>query len=225
LAARRSKRSLDKQQKRLWRFCPFPYCISAFVAFVSSTRGRAARFVFQIKRSCMSIETLREKLPEFAKDVRLNLSTIVNEDKLAPQAKWGVLLACAIASRNGQVRAAVAADAAAHLSPEALEAAKAAASIMAMNNVYYRFAHLASNAEYKKMPARLRMNVIANPGVPKADFELWALAVSAINGCGACIDSHEKVLQEAGVTADQIQAAVRYAAVIQSAAIALEAAA
>jgi len=73
------------------------------------------------------------------------------------------------------------------------------------------------------MPARLRMNVIANPGVDKADFELWSLAVSAINGCGACIDAHENILNEAGVAATTIQTAVRFAAIIQSVAVAIEA--
>ena len=93
-----------------------------------------------------------------------------------------------------------------------------------MNNVYYRFVHLASNAEYQTMPAKLRMNVIGNPGVPKVDFELWSLAVSAINGCGMCIDSHEKVLRDAGVDAQTIQTAVRFASVLQSLAVALESA-
>ncbi|VTZ27131.1 Alkyl hydroperoxide reductase AhpD (fragment) [Methylocella tundrae] len=95
---------------------------------------------------------------------------------------------------------------------------------MAMNNVYYRFVHLASNASYRTLPAKLRMSVIGAPGVPKTDFELWCLAVSAINGCGACIDSHEKVLIEAGVTEEAIQTAVRFAAIVQSAAVAIEAA-
>ncbi len=172
----------------------------------------------------MSIETLKDAIPDFAKDVRLNLSVIANEDILAPQTKWGLVLACAIASRNPQVREALAQEASAHLSPEAVTAAKAAASIMAMNNVYYRFVHLASNKDYGTMPAKLRMTVIANPGVPKHDFELWALAVSAINGCGMCIDSHEQILRQAGVGTAEIQTAVRYAAIIQSAAAALEAA-
>jgi lipoyl-dependent peroxiredoxin subunit D len=95
---------------------------------------------------------------------------------------------------------------------------------MAMNNVYYRAVHLASNTEYTKMPARLRMNVIANPGAPKLDFELWCLAVSAINGCGACIDSHEKALRDGGVPAEKIHAVLRYAAIVESTAVALEAA-
>jgi alkyl hydroperoxide reductase subunit D len=66
------------------------------------------------------------------------------------------------------------------------------------------------------------MNVIGKPGVDKGDFELWCLAVSAINGCGACIDSHEKVLLAAGFTAEQVQAAVRIAAVVHAVAATLD---
>lgn len=81
---------------------------------------------------------------------------------------------------------------------------------------------LASYKEYGSMPARLRINVIANPGVAKIDFALWSLSVSAINACGLCIDSHEKVLREADVSAAEIHTAVRFAAVIQSAAVVFE---
>ncbi|CAL79056.1 alkylhydroperoxidase, AhpD protein [Bradyrhizobium sp. ORS 278] len=172
----------------------------------------------------MSIEQLKDQIPDFAKDVRLNLSSMASDETLSPQAKYGLFVACAIATRNPMVMAAFEAVAAAQLSATALAAAKSAAAIMAMNNVYYRFVHLASNKEYATMPARLRMNVIANPGVDKADFELWSLAVSAINGCGTCIDAHEKVLQEAAVPAASIQTAVRFAAIIQSVAVAIEAA-
>jgi alkyl hydroperoxide reductase subunit D len=172
----------------------------------------------------MSVEQLKDRIPDFAKDVRLNLTSMASDETLAPQAKYGLFVACAIATRNPAVLAALEAVAAEHLSSAALAAAKSAAAIMAMNNVYYRFVHLASNMEYATMPARLRMNVIANPGVDKADFELWSLAVSAINGCGTCIDSHEKVLKDAGVSAAAIQTAVRFAAIIQSVAVAIEAA-
>ena len=171
----------------------------------------------------MSIDDLKSIVPDFAKDVRLNLTSMVSDESLGQQTRYGLFVAAAIAARNPIVTAAMEALAADKLAPAALAAAKAAASIMAMNNVYYRFVHLASNKEYGAMPARLRMNVIANPGVDKADFELWSLAVSAINGCGACIDAHEKVLQEAGVAAATIQTAVRFAAIIQSVAIAIEA--
>ncbi|PNG26837.1 carboxymuconolactone decarboxylase family protein [Methylocella silvestris] len=172
----------------------------------------------------MSIDSLKAQLPDFAKDVRLNLGSIANDDSLKEQTKYGLLLACALASRNAEVAAAFDREAASHLTPEARDAARAAATIMGMNNVYYRFVHLASNPVYKTMPAKLRMGVIGSPGVPKTDFELWCLAVSAINGCGMCIDAHEKVLADAGVTQEVIQTAVRYAAIVQSAAIALEAA-
>jgi len=171
----------------------------------------------------MTIEVLKERIPDFAKDVRLNLSSLASDETLGEQTKYGLLVATAIATRNVDVIAAIEAEAAGKLSPAALSAAKSAAAIMAMNNVYYRFVHLASNKDYATMPARLRMNVIANPGVDKADFELWSLAVSAINGCGMCIDSHEKVLLQAGVSTATIQTAVRFAAIIQSVAVSIEA--
>ena len=171
----------------------------------------------------MSIDALKTALPDFAKDTRLNLSSLASDETFTYQQKFGLMVACGIASRNATVRAELLDEAAPHLSPEALGAAKAAATIMAQNNVYYRFVHLASNATYKTMPAKLRMNVIGKPGVDKADFELWSLAVSAINGCGMCIDAHEDVLRKAGMSSEQIQTAIRYAAIIQSAAVALEA--
>jgi alkyl hydroperoxide reductase subunit D len=102
------------------------------------------------------------------------------------------------------------------LAEEARTAAKAAAAIMGMNNVYYRSLHLMHNQEYRTLPARLRMNVLANPGVDKADFELWSTAVSAVNGCGMCLDAHETELKKHGVTAPQIQAALRIAAVVNA---------
>ncbi|MBN9026877.1 carboxymuconolactone decarboxylase family protein [Kaistia nematophila] len=172
----------------------------------------------------MSIDSLKSRIPDFAKDVRLNLSTLASDETLTPQQKYGLIVACGIATRNPEVKAALEAEAAPHLSPAVLAAAKSAASIMAMNNVYYRFSHLVSNAEYRTMPAKLRMNVIGNPGVDKVDFELWSLAVSAINGCGMCMDSHEAVLRKANVSAEVIQASVRFAAIIQSVAVSLEAA-
>ncbi|MBZ9938495.1 carboxymuconolactone decarboxylase family protein [Mesorhizobium sp. BR1-1-16] len=172
----------------------------------------------------MSIDSLKSRIPDFAKDVRLNLSTLGSDETLTPQQKYGLMVACGIASRNPEVRAALEAEAAPHLTPAALAAAKSAAAIMGMNNVYYRFTHLVSNGEYRTLPAKLRMNVIGNPGVEKVDFELWSLAVSAINGCGMCMDSHEAVLKKAEVPTEIVHTAVRFAAIIQSAAIALEAA-
>ena len=170
----------------------------------------------------MTVEQLRETLPGYAKDLKLNLGSLLTDTVLTEQQRWGALLATALAARNPKLIEAISTEAAAHLTPEAIAAAKSAASIMAMNNIYYRFTHLASDRDYATMPARLRMNVIANPGVEKADFELWSLAVSAINGCGACIDSHDKVLRQAGVSREAIQQAVRIAAVVHAVAATLD---
>lgn len=170
----------------------------------------------------MTLDNIRELIPDYAKDLKLNLSAMLNDTVLTEQQRWGCLMATALAARNSTLIAAVTADAPAHLQPAAINAAKAAASIMAMNNIYYRFTHLASDPDYATMPARLRMNVIANPGVDKADFELWSLAVSAINGCGRCIDAHDQVLRQAGVTREAIQQAVRIASVIHAVAATLD---
>lgn len=164
----------------------------------------------------MSMNDLARTLPDYAKDLRLNVSSLLAEPVLGDQRKYGTLVACAHATGVHALIAAAEAEAASKLTPEAMTAAKAAASIMAMNNVYYRFVHLASNKEYSKLPAKLRMNVIGAPGIDKADFELFSLAVSAINGCGMCIDAHEKVLLGHGVSTEVIQAAVRLASVVQA---------
>jgi alkyl hydroperoxide reductase subunit D len=171
----------------------------------------------------MSLEALKTAVPEYAKDLKLNLSSLARETILDDQKKWGTFLASAHAVGVPAVVRAVEAEIADTLSPEAISAAKSAAAIMGMNNVYYRFVHLSSAKDYKTLPAKLRMNVIANPGVDKADFELWSLAVSAINGCGACIDSHEAELRRHGVSAEQIQTAVRIASTLNAIAAVLNA--
>jgi alkyl hydroperoxide reductase subunit D len=166
----------------------------------------------------MSFDALREQLPAYAKDLSLNLSTLAGEETLNAQQKWGTFVASAHAVGVIPVIAAAEASArAGGLSEEALTAAKGAAAIMGMNNVYYRALHIMRNGEeYRTLPARLRMTIIGNPGVEKADFELWSTAVSAINGCGMCIDAHEAELKKHGVTNVQIQAALRIGAVVNA---------
>jgi alkyl hydroperoxide reductase subunit D len=165
----------------------------------------------------MSLDALRETLPAYAKDLSLNLSSLASETILTDQQKWGCFVASAYAiGVPAVVKAVEAAAAAAGFSPEANTAAKAAAAIMGMNNVYYRSLHLMHNAEYRTLPARLRMNILANPGVAKVDFELWSLAVSAINGCGMCLDAHEAELKKHDMANTAIQAALRIAAVVNA---------
>ena len=171
----------------------------------------------------MSLQALRDRLPDYARDLKLNLGSLAAEPALGEVQRWGTFVASAIASRNAEVVDAVLADAREKLQPHEIAAAKTAAAIMGMNNVYYRFVHLVEKDEYRTLPAKLRMNAMANPGVAKQDFELWSLAVSAVNGCGMCITAHEKVLRDAGLTAEQVQAAVRIAAVVHAVAVTLEA--
>ncbi|MBV9840307.1 MAG: carboxymuconolactone decarboxylase family protein [Sphingomonadaceae bacterium] len=164
----------------------------------------------------MSLKTFAEALPDYANDLRLNVGSLLSDATLGDQRKYGLFLACAHGTGYKPIVAAAEAEIEGKLSPEAANAARAAAAIMAMNNVYYRFVHLASNKEYGQLPARLRMNVIGSPGIDKADFELFSLAVSAQNGCGMCIDSHEKVLKQHGVSSETIQSAARIAAVMKA---------
>jgi alkyl hydroperoxide reductase subunit D len=170
----------------------------------------------------MSLDHLKNSLPDYAKDIRLNLGSLAAEPSLSAEQRAGTFVASAIAARNQAVIEAVVGEFGADLSDEAMSAAKAAATIMAMNNIYYRFTHLVGG-DYPNMPAKLRMNVMARPGVDKATFELWSLAVSAINGCGMCMESHERAVRQHGLTAEQVQAVVRIASVVHATAVTLDA--
>lgn len=165
----------------------------------------------------MNLESLLDTVPAYAKDLKLNFSTVVGQQMdLTPQQAWGTAVASAYAVGSGELLRSVIEQAAQHISEQAINAAKGAAAIMGMNNVYYRFLHLTSNEKYKTMPARLRMNIMRQHGVDHLDFELWCTAVSAINGCGACVDSHEKTLRDKGMEEDKILAAVRIASVVNA---------
>ncbi len=173
----------------------------------------------------MTLDAIREQLPDYARDLKLNLGSV-----LTPQGAPGlsesqiasIALATAIASRDAQLVRAIESWAQPQLDAAHLQATRAAAAIMGMNNIYYRFLHLVEDAEYQNMPARLRMNVIGNPGIDKLEFELLSLAVSAVNGCGLCVTAHERKLREGGIGREAIQSAVRIASVIHAVAGVLE---
>jgi alkyl hydroperoxide reductase subunit D len=170
-----------------------------------------------------AINRLREAMAPFAKDIQLNLSSVLQGGALDDTQRWTVAVACAIAARNPALRDAVLRDAATKIGDGALDDAKAAAALMAMNNVYYRFRHMVDKESYGAKAARLRMNRIVQPKTDKVTFELECLAVSAINGCEVCIQSHERAVIEGGLTEDHVHDAVRIAATMRAAAIALEA--
>jgi alkyl hydroperoxide reductase subunit D len=173
-----------------------------------------------------AVQQLRDSIPEPARDIRLNLQSVLEQGPLTAAQRWGVAIASAIAARNPRLRDAVVAEARAVLDPAIVDAVvddgQAAAALMAMNNVFYRFRHMIAKESYGQMPARLRMQRIAKPATNKADFELICLAVSAINGCEICVRSHEQAVLSGGLTEEHVHEAVRLAAVINAAAVSLE---
>jgi alkyl hydroperoxide reductase subunit D len=173
----------------------------------------------------LTLDSIREALPGYARDLQLNLGSVLSTagaPGLSERQIWAVALAAAAASRNAGFTRELQTLAAAHLDAAHINAPHAAAAVMVMNNVYYRFLHLVEDEEYGKLPARLRMNVIGSPGIAKADFELLALAVSAINGCGTCVASHERQLRQHGLSREAVQSAVRIAATVHAVARVLE---
>jgi alkyl hydroperoxide reductase subunit D len=166
-----------------------------------------------------TLDALRDALPDYARDLKLNLGSVLSPTGapgLTERQIWAVALGAAEASRNPAFAAAIGELAAAHLDAAYQTGARAAAAIMGMNNVYYRFLHLVDDPEYGRMPARLRMSVIGNPGMDKIEFELVCLAVSAINGCGTCVASHERQVREHGVSREAVQSAIRIAATVHA---------
>jgi alkyl hydroperoxide reductase subunit D len=170
----------------------------------------------------MTLQEFLDTVPAYAKDLKLNLSNLLQQPELTKQQIWGTAVAAAIASRNPQLAESIVSEAVNQISPEVIEAAKGAAAVMGMNNVYYRFLHLVKNEKYSTMSARLRMSIIRSHGVDPKDFELWCEAVSAINGCGACVESHDKEVREKGVSEEAVLGAVRIASVIHGLAVILD---
>jgi len=169
-----------------------------------------------------AVEQLAAEIVEPARDIKLNLQSVLASGSLTPAQRWGVAIASAVASRNVGLQVALIADARAEVDVAVVEDAVAAAAIMGMNNVYYRFRHMIGKPSYSERPARLRMNRLVKPAGSKVDFELFALAASAVGGCESCMRSREKVVLEGGLTEEQVHDAVRVAATIHAAAIALE---
>ncbi|MGV8931873.1 MAG: carboxymuconolactone decarboxylase family protein [Luteimonas sp.] len=173
----------------------------------------------------MNLSELRNQLPEYAKDLKLNLDSVLStagSPGIDGKQIRAVALASAIAGRHAPLVAAIEAFAAEELSPEEINGAKAAATIMAMNNIYYRATHLIENDEYAQLRTGLRMNIMANPGLDKISFELASLAVSAINGCGMCMASHERTVRKHDVNAQGVQSTLKIAAVVHAIAVTLE---
>jgi alkyl hydroperoxide reductase subunit D len=160
-------------------------------------------------------------LPEPVKDIKLNVHSLLTGTlSLDEEQRWGVALAAAFASRSASLVEQVRAAAGEHATSALVADAYAAATLMAMNNVFYRFRHFAKKG-YGDKPARLRMNRLAQPATNKATFELMSLGVSAINGCEVCVEAHEHAIIKAGLSEDQVSDCIRIAANITALATAI----
>lgn len=173
----------------------------------------------------MSLETLKDVVKDYAKDIRINLESVLSAEGapgLTETQIYGTFLASAYATKSEKLKELAEIIAAGKIGAEEIEGVKAATTIMGMNNIYYRYLHLLEgNDELKKLPAKLRMTIIGKPGIEKLNFEIYSLAVSAISGCGMCINAHVHELKKGGVEDLGIQSTIRIAAVVNATAQAL----
>ena len=167
----------------------------------------------------MKLQEVKDLIPDYGSDIRLNLESLLSAEVagLSAHQVWGTALACAYSIGSTELVQMVLTEGAADLDDPLKTAAQGAATIMAMNNVYYRSMHLMEDADLKRLPARLRMNIIGKPGVPKVDFELMCFAVSALAGCGQCLTSHLHELRKASLSDEGVQGALKIASVLSAA--------
>lgn len=166
------------------------------------------------------LNALKERLPEHAKDIRLNLDGVIARSSLAPEDALGVALAAAFAAKSKPLVDAFKAA----VPPAEGYAALTAAALMGMNNVWYPFVEMAGDDDLKTQRPELRMNAYATSGgVAKAKFEAYALAASIVGKCHFCVQSHYALLKEEGWTTQQLRDIGRIAAVVNAAALVLAA--
>lgn len=167
----------------------------------------------------MSLDTIKERIPDYAKDIRINIGRILTEQNskgLSQAQIYGLALATAYATENQTVINDFKTLVADELKESEINGIKSAVSIMAMNNVYYRTIGMLSDKTISQLQTGLRMQVIGKPGIDQVNFELYSLGVSAVNGCTHCVDSHAKKLIAEGLSHEAIQATIRIASVIKA---------
>ena len=168
------------------------------------------------------LDDLKARIPDFAKDVRLNLDSVLTRSSLEQADALGAALAAAYAARSKALVDAI--RGAGQLNDVDTNAALSAAALMGMNNVYYPYVEMAEDPDLQSQRPELRMNAYGtHGGVEKKRFELFALAASIVGKCHFCMQSHYKLLKEGGFTSQQLRDVGRIAAVIAAAALALDA--
>jgi alkyl hydroperoxide reductase subunit D len=163
----------------------------------------------------MDLQTIKDRIPDYAKDLRLNLDAVISRSSLTPSLARGAAIAAAFAAKSPALVDALRDDSI--IDPVHERAALTAAALMGMNNVWYPFVEMAGDPELKTVRAELRMNAYANHGgVDRASFELYALAASIVGKCEFCVGSHYKLLRESGYTTQQLRDVGRIAAVVNA---------
>ncbi|MEM5428414.1 carboxymuconolactone decarboxylase family protein [Cupriavidus oxalaticus] len=164
------------------------------------------------------LSTIKNLIPDFAKDIRLNVDGTIARSSLEDNDAVGVALAAAFAAQSKVLVDAI--RNAGVLSPEETNGALTAAALMGMNNTWYPYVEMADDTDLSTQPAGLRMNAYAtHGGVDKRRFEMYALAASIVGKCHFCVKSHYQLLKnEQGMTAQQLRDVGRIAAVIVAAA-------
>ena len=160
------------------------------------------------------IDEMRDTLGDDTKDLKLNLSTVLRGDKLSQNEAWGCALCVAYLLKDKQLIDALISDSQEILSDEERSDAKAAASIMAMNTIYYRSRHMIGKEFYEQQRPGLRMNRMMKPASDRIRFELYSTACAAIAGCEVCLQSHEASLLKEEVSQDKVHEVLRVAAVV-----------
>lgn len=161
------------------------------------------------------VEQIKEALPEYAKDTRLNLDAVIVRSSLPGDVAMGCALAAAMATGNGKLVSFI--QTGMHDSGAEYNSALIAGSIMAQNNVWYPFVEMVDDPALKGLPASLRMNAIASHGgTTKTRFEAFSLAASIVGKCHFCVKAHYETLKQEGTTVEQLRDIGRIAAVINS---------
>jgi alkyl hydroperoxide reductase subunit D len=160
------------------------------------------------------IDSVKEALPEYAKDTKLNIDAVLLRSTLNADEAMGCAVAALAATGNGKLLSVLLADA-----PVESNAAMTAASLMAQNNVWYPFVEMADDPALKGLPAQLRMNAIAtHGGTTKERFEAYSLAASIVGKCHFCVKAHYEGLKTMGYSVEQLRDIGRIAAVMNAAA-------
>ena len=186
------------------------------MSFAPATGKKAKRPFSPI----MSVEVIKTALKDYARDIRINIGNILTREDspgLTEKQIFGCAISTAIALKNSFLTKHLLLSAKSLITDQDLSGIKTAVSLMGMNNIYYRTLHLAEDKELSQRPARLRMTMMRNHGLDQKDFEIYALAVSVLFGCGMCIKSHTAKLKQEGLSTSAVQSIIRISAVIHGA--------